>query len=144
MNLLYLSTIAILLHFLIMLCMYYRLYTGVWLLFTQSCEDDVVIGTLNGSTKTQLYYSYLRLARHIKIKIHMKELSACEGLSGRLQILSHAVKEELKKRSQWLLIVDDLTSELFETTGMFLGLSYIICTSYYVCRDGCVSSTKWR
>lgn len=109
-----------------LICMCEYLYTGFWPLFTQSRGDDVVIGTLNASTKTQLYYSYLRLARHIKINIHMKELSACEELSGRLQILSHVVREELRKRSQWLLIVDDLTSELIETTGLFHTLSHII------------------
>lgn len=94
--------------------------------FLQSCEDDVVIGTLNASTKTQLYYSYLRLARHIKLGIHVKELSACEELIRRLQLLSNAVREELRKRSQWLLIIDDLTSELFETEGMFPRFSHIV------------------
>ena len=115
--------------------------------FLQSYEKDIVIGTLNASSKTQLYYSYLRLAQHIKLRIYVKELSACEELSRRLQLLSNAVREELCKKPQWLLIVDDLTSEIFESDGMFPSFSYMRALKFciYACRDELqtLSSSKW-
>lgn len=80
-------------------------------LFMQS-HDDAFIGTLNASTKTELFASYLRLAGNLGVTVEFRELPVEERLIGGLQMVSSAVKFELQKRSLWLLIVDNLSSEV--------------------------------
>lgn len=90
------------------------LHGGVLLtddLFMQS-HDDAFIGALNASTKTELFASYLRLAGNLGVTVEFRELPVEERLTGGLQMVSSAVKFELQKRSLWLLIVDNLSSEV--------------------------------
>ena len=72
----------------------------------------MLISTVNASTKAELLASYLRLAAHLGIKADMRELPVEERLSRGLQMVSNAIKLVLQKKQKWLLIVDNLTTEL--------------------------------
>lgn len=76
------------------------------------CRENVLISTLNASTKTELLASYLRLAGHLGIRADIRELPVEERLTRGLQMVSNAVRFELQKKQKWLLIVDNLSSEL--------------------------------
>ena len=71
-----------------------------------------MISTLNGSTRAELLASYVRLAAHLGIRADIRQLPAEERVSRGLHMVSSAVKSELKKKKRWLLIVDNLTSDL--------------------------------
>jgi len=72
----------------------------------------LVVGTLNGSTRIELLDSYVQLAGHLGIKIDINQIPADERLSRGLQFVSNAVQNVLKLKDKWLLIVDNLTSEV--------------------------------
>jgi hypothetical protein len=80
-------------------------------------RQDVLISTLNASTKPELLASYIRLAAHLGIKADVRELPVEERLDRGLQMVSSAVKFELRKKKKWLLIVDNLTSDLKGGSG---------------------------
>ena len=75
-------------------------------------RQDVLISTLNASTKPEVLASYIRLAAHLGIKADVRELPVEERLDRGLQMVSSAVKFELRKKQKWLLIIDNLTSDL--------------------------------
>ena len=75
-------------------------------------QEDVIISTLNASTRAELLASYMHLATRLGIKADIRKLPVEERLSRGLQMVSSAVKFELQKKRKWLLIVDNLTSDL--------------------------------
>ena len=72
----------------------------------------MVVGTLNASTRSDLLDSYIQLASHLGLKINFTEIPQEERLSRGLQFVSNAVRNLLKSKDEWLLIVDNLTSEV--------------------------------
>ncbi len=79
------------------------------------------VGTLNASSKHTFLQSYITLALELGCG---SELKALENLSGRkgelqsLELLSAAVRRELRHRPGWLLIVDNLSSDVKSVGGV--------------------------
>ena len=94
------------------------LSSDLTLLQAKRCK--LVIGTLNASTRIELLDSYVQLAGHLGITIDINQIPADERLGRGLQLVSNAVQNVLKSKDKWLLIVDNLTSEVkqMEYDGM--------------------------
>ena len=76
---------------------------------------NLFVGTLNAASKSSFLQSYITLALELGCASELKSLESLSGLKGELQsleLLSAAVRKELKKRRGWLLIVDNLSSEV--------------------------------
>lgn len=91
----------------------------------------MVVATLNGSTRIELLDSYIQLAGHLGIKIDVNQIPANERLSRGLQFVCNAVQNILRSKDKWLLIIDNLTSEVkqMECDGMYV---IILCMPMYV------------
>ena len=76
---------------------------------------NLFVGTLNAASKSSFLQSYITMALELGCAAELKVL---EGLSGRkgelqsLELLTATVRKELKKRPGWLLIVDNLSSDV--------------------------------
>ena len=76
---------------------------------------NLFVGTLVATNKSSFLQSYITLAYELGLE---SELKALEYLSGRkgelesLELLAAAVRKELKKRPGWLLITDNLSSDV--------------------------------
>ena len=72
------------------------------------------VGTLNATNKSSFLQSYITLALDLGCASELKSLESLSGQKGEfqsLELLSAAVRKELKKRPGWLLIVDNLSSD---------------------------------
>ncbi len=67
---------------------------------------------LNAKSYSDLLQSYSRLAQVLGCVSDEMALAAYKGDPKTLKVLSNAIGEELKKRPGWLLIVDNLTSNV--------------------------------
>ena len=73
------------------------------------------VGTLNAASKSSFLQSYITLALELGCTSELKVLEDLSGKKGELQsleLLAATVRKELKKRPRWLLIVDNLSSDV--------------------------------
>ncbi len=76
---------------------------------------NLFVGTLNASSKHTFLQSYVTLALELGCGAELKAIENFSGQKGELQsleLLSAAVRRELKHRPGWLLVVDNLSSDV--------------------------------
>lgn len=76
---------------------------------------NLVVGTLNASSKHTFLQSYIALALELGCGAELKALENFSGRKGELQsleLLSATVRRELRRRPGWLLVVDNLSSDV--------------------------------
>ncbi len=76
---------------------------------------NLFVGTLNASSKHTFLQSYVTLALELGCGAELKAIENFSGKKGELQsleLLSAAVRRELKHRPGWLLVVDNLSSDV--------------------------------
>lgn len=76
-------------------------------------KKQVFVGFLNATDRATLLESYCTLADEIGLadvvrKFRLKKLQELQGL----QLLVPLVKKELKSQKKWLLVIDNLTSDV--------------------------------
>ena len=75
----------------------------------------LVVATLNATSQSSFLHSYIKLAMELNLVEEVRALDNFLGLKGdlhALELLSAAVRKELRKRPGWLLIIDNLSSEV--------------------------------
>lgn len=75
----------------------------------------LVVATLNATSQSSFLHSYIKLAMELNLVEEVRALDHFLGLKGdlhALELLSAAVRKELRKRPDWLLIIDNLSSEV--------------------------------
>ena len=73
-----------------------------------------VVATLNATNRSSFFHAYLKLAMELELVDELQVLDKFSGFKGELhalELISAAVRKELRKRPNWLLIVDNLSSE---------------------------------
>ena len=76
---------------------------------------SLFVGTLNAASRPSFLQSYITLALELGCVSELKALEGLVGSKGELQsleLLSAAVRKELKRRPGWLLVVDNLSADL--------------------------------
>lgn len=79
---------------------------------------NLFVGTLNASSRPGFLQSYITLALELGCASDLKALEGLGGARGELQsleLLSAIVRKELKKRPGWLLVVDNLSTDVKST-----------------------------
>ena len=97
----------------------------------------MVVGTLNASTRSELLDSYVQLAAHLGLKININQIPPDERLNRGLQFVSNTVRNLLKSKDEWLLIVDNLTSEVKQMDYDGKTLCVCVCVRACVCVRVC-------
>ena len=75
----------------------------------------LVVATLNATSQSSFLHSYITLAKELELMDEVRALDNFSGLKGEvhaLELLSAAVRKELRKRPNWLLIVDNVSSDV--------------------------------
>ena len=79
---------------------------------------NLFVGTLNAASRPSFLQSYIALALELGCASELKALEGLAGARGEwqsLELLSAIVRKELKRRPGWLLVVDNLSTDLKST-----------------------------